>query len=62
MRLLLLLKSFSTTLIEDEQIYENHRKGQNKLGHIRAMCVQFRITEKRILNEALEYVEQRTKS
>lgn len=62
MRLMILLKSFTTTLVEDEAIMEAHRKGQNKLGHNRALVIQFRITEKRILQDALEYVEQRTKA
>lgn len=61
MRLILLLRSFTTSLADDELLMDNHRKGQNKLGHNRALVIQFRITEKKILTEALEYVEQRTK-
>lgn len=61
MRLMLLLKMFPTTMAEDEQLFEQHRKGQHKLSHVKALLVQFRITEKRILNDALEYVELRTK-
>lgn len=60
-RLTILLKSFATTIVEDEAIVDAHRKGQNKLGHNKALVIQFRLTEKRILQEALEYVEQRTK-
>lgn len=61
MRLTILLRSFTTTIAEDEIIVEAHRKGQNKLGHNRALVIQFRLIEKRILQDALEYVEQRTK-
>lgn len=61
-RLTLLLRAFPTTLKDDLNILETHqKKGQQKLGHIKTMLIQFRITEKRILSEALEYVEQRTK-
>ena len=34
----------------------------NKLGHVRSMLIQFRVIEKYILNEALEYVKQRIKA
>lgn len=61
MRLTLLLRSFATSLADDEVLIENHGKGQNKLGHNRALIIQFRITEKRILTDALGYVELRTK-
>lgn len=61
MRLTILLKSFTTTIVEDEAIVDAHRKGQNKLGHNKALIIQFRLIEKRILQDALEYVEQRTK-
>lgn len=60
-RLTILLKAFTTTIDEDEVIVDAHRKGQNKLGHNKALVIQFRLTEKRILRDALEYVEQRTK-
>lgn len=60
-RLTILLKSFTTTIAEDEAIVDVHGKGQNKLGHNKALVIQFRLTEKRILRDALEYVEQRTK-
>lgn len=61
MRLTILLRSFTTSIAEDEVIVETHRKGQNKLGHNKALVIQFRLTEKQILRDALEYVEQRTK-
>ncbi|KAG4074422.1 hypothetical protein HA402_000401 [Bradysia odoriphaga] len=60
-RLTILLKSFTTTIAEDEAIVDAHKKGQNKLGHNKILVIQFRLTEKRILQDALEYVEQRTK-
>lgn len=61
-RLILLLRAFPNTLDEDVTLIDTHQnKGQQKLGHIKSMLIQFRITEKRILKEALEYVEQRTK-
>lgn len=63
MRLLLLLKAFSTSHADDVAQLELHqRKGQQKLGHIKTMIVQYRITEKRILNDALSYIEERTKN
>lgn len=61
MRLTILLRSFTTTIVEDEAIVDAHRKGQNKLGHHKALIIQFRLTEKHILQDALVYVEQRTK-
>lgn len=60
-RLTLLLRAFPTTLEEDETLLSNHIKGQAKLGYIKAMVVQYRILEKRILTNALEYAKQRTK-
>lgn len=61
-RLTLLLRAFLTTLQDDLELLKQHQmKGHQKLGHIKTMLIQFRITEKRILSEALDYVEQRTK-
>lgn len=62
MRLTLLLKSFPTTLEDDINILEQHqKKGQQKLSHTKTMIIQYRITEKRILREALTYIEERSK-
>lgn len=58
MRLILLLKVFSTTLHEDQEMIDG--KGSNKIGHIRTMCIQFRILEKTLLTNALAYVNERT--
>lgn len=63
MRFLLLLKAFPTLLTDDVALIEHHqRKGQQKLGHIKTMIVQYRISEKRMLNDALAYIEERTKN
>lgn len=59
MRLSLLLNVFSTTLHEDQEMIDG--KGSNKLGHIRTMCIQYRILEKRMLTDALAYVNDRVK-
>ncbi|XP_059616323.1 actin-histidine N-methyltransferase [Phlebotomus argentipes] len=56
-RLTLLLRSFPTTLEEDVALQSGP-----KLGHIRSILLQFRIGEKQILRDALEYVQQRVKS
>lgn len=61
-RLTLLLKIFPTTLQEDEALLSNHQKGQAKLGHVKALIVQYRILEKKILENALDYVKQRSKA
>lgn len=62
MRLTLLLKSFPTTLEDDINLLEQHqKKGQQKLSHTKTMIIQYRITEKRILREALTYIEERSK-
>lgn len=62
MRLTLLLKSFPTTLDDDINLLEQHqKKGQQKLSHTKTMIIQYRITEKRILREALTYIEERSK-
>lgn len=63
MRLLLLLKAFPTSHADDvAQLEQHQRKGQQKLGHIKTMIVQYRISEKRILNDALAYIEERTEN
>ncbi|GAB0088882.1 Actin-histidine N-methyltransferase [Sergentomyia squamirostris] len=56
-RLMLLLKAFPTTLEEDQALQSGP-----KLGHIRNILLQFRIGEKQILHDALEYVKQRVKT
>lgn len=62
MRLTLLLKAFPTSLEDDINLLEQHqKKGQQKLGHIKTMIIQHRIIEKRILREALIYIEERSK-
>lgn len=61
MRLTLLLRVFGTTLADDEAAIEAHRRGQKQLGFVRAMLVQYRVLEKRLLTGALEYSSQRTK-
>lgn len=62
MRLTLLLKAFPTTLEDDINLLELHqKKGQQKLGHIKTMIIQYRINEKRILRDALMYIEERSK-
>lgn len=61
-RLSLLLKVFPTTLEEDELALQNHEKGQTKLGYLKALILQYRILEKRILTNALDYAKQRTKA
>lgn len=62
MRLTLLLKAFPTNLEDDVKLLEQHqKKGQQKLSHIKTMIVQYRITEKRILSDALTYIEERSK-
>lgn len=61
-RITLLLKAFATTSEDDEHLLEMHqKKGQQKLGHIKLLIVQFRLNEKRILREALTYVNERIK-
>lgn len=61
-RITLLLRAFATTVEDDEHLLEMHqRKGQQKLGHIKLLITQFRLNEKRILRDALAYVEERIK-
>lgn len=61
-RITLLLKSFATSIEDDEHLLEMHaKKGQQKLGHIKLLIVQFRLNEKRILRDALTYVGERIK-
>lgn len=62
MRLTLLLKAFPTTMEEDINLLEqHHKKGQQKLSHIKTMVIQYRIIEKRNLRDALVYIEERSK-
>lgn len=62
MRLTLLLRAFPTTVDDDINSLEQHqKKGQQKLGHIKTMIIQYRIAEKRILHDALTYIEERSK-
>lgn len=60
-RFQLLLRAFPSALADDEAAVEAHRRGQHKMGFVRAMVVQYRVLEKRLLGAALEYVSQRTK-
>jgi protein-histidine N-methyltransferase len=62
-RLQLLLKVFPTTLAEDvELISKSASGGTNKLGRIRQMLINFRIIEKTILSDALEFAKSRVKA
>lgn len=62
MRLTLLLKAFPTSMEDDESLLEqHHRKGHHKLSHIKSNIIQYRISEKRMLSEALNYIEERIK-
>lgn len=54
-RLALLLKTFPTTLDEDVAILNGNQK--KKLGHIKTMILQYRASEKLILRQALDYIE-----
>lgn len=58
-RFTLLLAAFATTLAEDEATMEAQRRGQNKLGFVRSMLVQYRLLERRMLAVALEYAVER---
>lgn len=49
------------TLAEDERLLADAKAGKQRLGHVRALAVQYRVLEKRLLSGALEYVSQRTK-
>lgn len=61
-RITLLLRAFGTSLEDDEHLLEMHqKKGQQKLGHFKLLIVQFRLNEKRILRNALTYVNERIK-
>ncbi|XP_055386662.1 actin-histidine N-methyltransferase [Condylostylus longicornis] len=61
-RLEILLRVFPTTLEADEITFANFKKGQIKLGHIKSMLLHYRILEKKILLNALDYAKQRTKA
>jgi protein-histidine N-methyltransferase len=62
-RLQLLLKIFPTSLADDiETISKNAKSGANKLGRIRHMLIQYRILEKTMLNDALEFAKSRVKA
>ncbi|XP_062554114.1 actin-histidine N-methyltransferase [Armigeres subalbatus] len=55
-RLQLLMRMSGTGLDQDEALLANQgQKGTPKLGHIKNMLVQFRVTEKRILTDAVEF-------
>lgn len=61
-RITLLLRAFGTTIDDDERALEMHqKKGQQKLGHIKSLIITFRLNEKRILRDALMYVDERIK-
>ncbi|XP_055636981.1 actin-histidine N-methyltransferase [Toxorhynchites rutilus septentrionalis] len=58
-RLQLLIRMSSTTLEQDETLLASQgQKGAQKLGHIKTMLVQYRVVEKRILTEAIDYCKQ----
>lgn len=59
MRFTILLRAFPTSLNDDLSLLENHKKEPCKLGHIKVMILKYRIIEKRILTEAIEYVDKR---
>lgn len=59
-RLQLVMRMSGTTLEQDESLLANHgQKGTPKLGHLKTMLVQYRVIEKRILTEAVEYCKQK---
>ncbi|XP_055544926.1 actin-histidine N-methyltransferase [Wyeomyia smithii] len=59
-RLQLMLRMSGTTLEQDETLLANQgQKGTPKLGHIRTMLVQFRVVEKKVITEVLEYCKQK---
>lgn len=55
-RIKLLMSSYKTTIEEDEQILKENKCNSNIF-----LAVKMRLTEKRILKSALEYIEQRIK-
>lgn len=62
MRLTLLLKAFPTSIADDENLLkQHHMKGHQKLSHNKSIIIQYLISEKRILREALCYIEERIK-
>lgn len=61
-RLMLLLRVFPTTLEEDELRLAQYKTGELKLRYIPAMILEYRVLEKRILLNALDYAKQRTKA
>ncbi|XP_037931786.1 actin-histidine N-methyltransferase-like [Teleopsis dalmanni] len=61
-RLMLITRGYPTKLSEDEQKLELHKTNKTQLSHIEVMILEFLITEKRILFEALDYARQRTKT
>lgn len=62
MRLNLLLKAYPTSLEDDVHFLEQHqKKGQQKLSHTKTIIAQYRLSEKQILHDALNYIEERIK-
>lgn len=57
-RLTILLRSFPTTIADDEALLERPKQ----LGHVKSLLVELRLNEKRILRDAVEYVNQRVKN
>lgn len=55
-RLTILLRSFPTTIADDEALLERPKQ---QLGHVKGLLTELRLTEKRILRDAIEYVQQR---
>lgn len=59
-RLQLTMRMSGSTLEQDEALLANQgQKGTPKLGHIKSMLVQYRIVEKRILTDVVEYCKQK---
>ncbi|XP_055605649.1 actin-histidine N-methyltransferase-like [Uranotaenia lowii] len=58
-RLQLAIRMTGTTLEQDEALLAGqNQKGSQKLSHIRAMLVQYRVVEKKILHEVLDFCQE----
>lgn len=58
-RLTILLRSFPTTIADDEALLERPKQ---QMGHVKGLLTELRLNEKRILRDAIEYVQQRVKN
>ncbi|XP_058454720.1 actin-histidine N-methyltransferase [Malaya genurostris] len=59
-RLQMMLRMSGTTLEQDEALLASQgQKGAPKLGHIRSMLVQYRVVEKSIVTETIEYCKRK---